>query len=68
MLQNYLKIALRNLIRNKMFSFLNILGLTVGTACCLYILMYVKDQFGFDKHHQNADNIYRVNTKIERKN
>ena len=67
MLQNYLKIALRNLTRNKMFSFLNILGLTVGTACCLYILMYVKDQFGFDKHHQNADNIYRVNTKIERK-
>ena len=67
MLQNYLKIALRNLTRNKMFSFLNILGLTVGTACCLYILMYVKDQFGFDKHHQNAKNIYRVNTKIERK-
>lgn len=68
MLQNYLKIALRNLTRNKMFSFLNILGLTVGTACCLYILMYVKDQFGFDKHHQNAENIYRINTRIERKN
>lgn len=68
MLQNYLKIALRNLTRNKMFSFLNILGLTVGTACCLYILMYVKDQFGFDEHHQNAENIYRINTRIERKN
>ncbi len=68
MLRNYLKIALRNLTRNKMFSFLNILGLTVGTACCLYILMYVKDQFGFDKHHQNAENIYRINTKIDRKN
>ena len=68
MLQNYLKIALRNLTRNKMFSFLNILGLTAGTACCLYILMYVKDQFGFDTHHQNAENIYRINTKIERKN
>jgi putative ABC transport system permease protein len=68
MLRNYLKIALRNLTRNKMFSFLNILGLTVGTACCLYILMYVKNQFGFDKHHQNAENIYRVNTKIDRKN
>lgn len=65
MLQNYLKIALRNLTRNKMFSFLNILGLTVGTACCLYILMYVKDQFGFDKHHQNAENIYRIRTKID---
>ena len=68
MLRNYLKIALRNLTRNKMFSFLNILGLTVGTACCLYILLYVKNQFGFDKHHQNAENIYRVNTKIDRKN
>lgn len=67
MIQNYLKIALRNLTRNKMFSFLNILGLTVGTACCLYILLYVKAQFGFDKHHQNAENIYRINTKIDRK-
>jgi putative ABC transport system permease protein len=67
MLKNYLKIALRNLTRNKMFSFLNILGLTAGTACCLYILVYVKDQFGFDKHHQNAENIYRLRTQIERK-
>ncbi len=50
-----------------MFSFLNILGLTVGTACCLYILMYVKNQFGFDKHHQNAENIYRINTRVDRK-
>ena len=65
MLRNYFKIAFRNLVRNKMFSFLNILGLTVGTACCLYILMYVKAQFGFDKHHQNAENIYRIRTKIE---
>jgi putative ABC transport system permease protein len=65
MLKNYLKIALRNLTRNKMFSFLNILGLTAGTACCLYILVYVKDQFGFDTHHQNAENIYRLRTQLD---
>jgi putative ABC transport system permease protein len=65
MLKNYLKIALRNLTRNKMFSFLNILGLTAGTACCLYILIYVKDQFGYDTYHQNAENIYRLRTQIE---
>ena len=65
MLQNYLKIAFRNLTRNKMFSFLNILGLTAGTACCLYILVYVKDQFGYDTNHRNAENIYRIRTQIE---
>ena len=65
MLRNYLKIALRNLLRNKTFSFLNILGLTTGTVCCLYILIYVKEQFGFDAHHIKAENIYRLRTYIE---
>ena len=64
MLINYLKIAFRNLVRHKMFSSLNILGLTVGTVCCLYILLYVKDQFGYDNHHKDAENIYRLQTNI----
>ena len=64
MILNYLKIAFRNLVRHKMFSSLNILGLTVGTVCCLYILLYVKDQFGYDNHHKDAENIYRLQTNI----
>lgn len=64
MLINYLKIAFRNLVRHKMFSSLNILGLTVGTVCCLYILLYVKDQFGYDNYHKDAENIYRLQTNI----
>ena len=64
MILNYLKIAFRNLVRHKMFSSLNILGLTVGTVCCLYILLYVKDQFGYDTHHKDAENIYRLQTNI----
>ncbi len=62
---NYLKIAFRNIIRNKMFSFLNILGLTAGTVCCLYILLYVNDQFGYDKHHLDAENIYKLRTHLD---
>ena len=65
MLLNYFKIAFRNLVRHKMFSSLNILGLTVGTVCCLYILVYVKDQFGYDIHHKDAENIYRLRTIVE---
>ena len=65
MLRNYFKIAFRNLWRNKTFSFLNILGLTTGTVCCLYILIYVKEQLGFDVHHKEAENIYRLRSYIE---
>ena len=65
MLKNYLKIAWRNIWRNKSFSFLNIFGLTAGTVCCLYILLYVKDQYGYDAHHHDAESIYRVRTIIE---
>ncbi len=65
MIKNYLKIAFRNLLINKTFSFLNILGLTAGTVCCLYILIYVKNQFGYDAHHPNAENIYRLRSHIE---
>ena len=67
MIKNYLKIAWRNIWRNKSFSFLNILGLTAGTVCCLYILLYVKEQYGYDTHHDNAESIYRVRTIIEAK-
>lgn len=66
MIKNYFKIAFRNLWKNKSFSFINILGLTAGTVCCLYILLYIKEQHGVDKHHHNAASLYRVRTIIER--
>ncbi len=62
MIKNYFKTAWRNLWRNKTYSVINILGLTAGTVCCLYILLYVKEQYSFDDHHKNADRIYRVTT------
>ncbi len=67
MIKNYFKIAWRNIWRSKSFSFLNILGLTAGTICCLYILIYVRDQYGYDAYHPDATSIYRVRTIIEGK-
>ncbi len=62
MFKNYLKIAWRNLTKNKQQTIINLLGLTVGTVSCLTILLYVFDQTGYDQHHENAENIYRVRT------
>ncbi|MEM8847047.1 MAG: ABC transporter permease [Bacteroidota bacterium] len=66
MFKNYVKIAWRNLIKNKQQTIINILGLTVGTVSCLAILLYVFAQFGYDKHHEDATSIFRVETLIER--
>lgn len=62
MLQNYFKIALRNLFKNKVFSFINILGLAIGMACCMLILLWVQHELSYDKYHTHADDIYRVGT------
>ncbi len=64
MLKSYLKTAFRFLLKNKTFSFINIFGLAVGTLCCLYILLYVQDQYSYDKQHKNVSEIYRVNTDL----
>jgi putative ABC transport system permease protein len=60
MIKNYFKIAWRNLIRNKGFSLTNILGLTIGMICTIFIFLWVKDEVAFDKFHKNHDNIYQV--------
>lgn len=65
MLQNYLKIAFRNLLRNKVYSFINIAGLALGVACCLLLTLYIQDELSYDKHHQNLENIYRIVTEFE---
>jgi len=64
MFKNYFKVAIRFLLKNKPFSFINIIGLSIGTICCLYILLYVKDQYSYDKHHKDADRIFRITTSL----
>ncbi len=60
MLKNYLKIAFRNLFRNKSYSFINIFGLAIGLTCTILIGLYVIHEFSYDKFHENGDRIYRV--------
>jgi putative ABC transport system permease protein len=60
MFLNYLKIAVRNLLKYKGYSFLNIAGLAIGIACCILMLLYVQDELGYDRYHENADRIYRI--------
>lgn len=64
MLQNYIKIAWRNLRKHKFYSFLNIFGLALGLASCLLITLYVLDELSFDKSFEHADRIHRVNADI----
>ena len=65
MIRNYFKIAWRSLQKNKLQTGINLLGLTVGTVCCLSILVYVFAQLGYDKHHEDAEALYRVRTIID---
>ncbi len=60
MFKNYIKIALRNLYKNKTYSSINIFGLSVGVACCLLILLYLTNEFSYDKFHSKSDQIYRA--------
>ncbi len=60
MIRNYLKIAFRNLIKQKGFTFINIAGLAIGLTCFLLIGLYVKDELSYDRFNKNADSIYRV--------
>ncbi|MDD5764890.1 MAG: ABC transporter permease [Candidatus Marinimicrobia bacterium] len=63
MFVNYLKIAIRNLKKYKQYSIINVLGLTIGITACVMILLYVNFQRSFDRYHENADRIYRIETK-----
>ncbi len=60
MFRNYIKVAFRNLRKNKGYSFINITGLAVGIACCIAILLFVRNELSYDKFNKNADQIYRV--------
>ena len=60
MFGNYFKVLVRNLVKNKMFSLLNILGLSIGLATCLLISLYIFDEASYDKHHVDGDRVFRI--------
>jgi putative ABC transport system permease protein len=60
MLKNYFLTALRNLKNNTGYSLINILGLSIGIACCVIMMLYVRNELSFDEYHEKADRIYRV--------
>jgi putative ABC transport system permease protein len=64
MLRNYFITAWRNLIKNKAFSIINILGLSTGLCCFLLILLFVQDELHYDQFNQKADRIYRIYSNI----
>ncbi len=63
MLKNYIKIAMRNLLKYKAYSLINILGLSLGLTGCILITLYVMQELSFDRYHENADSIYRIQVK-----
>src|ERR1700743_237086 len=65
MFSNYFKIAFRNLLRNKTFSAINILGLAIGLAVCMLITLFVYDELSYDTFNTNADRIYRVSSDFK---
>jgi putative ABC transport system permease protein len=68
MLKNYIKIALRSLIKNKVYSFINLAGLSIGLACVLVIVSYVNLELSYDKFHENYEDIYRITEYRTRNN
>lgn len=68
MLKNYFKTAIRNLLKHKGHSSINILGLAIGMTSCLLIFLYVADELSFDRFHKKADSIYRMNWDFKYQN
>src|ERR1041384_1543422 len=60
MLKNYFKTAWRNMLRNKVSSFINISGLSIGVACALLIAIFIKNEFSYDRFHKDADHVFQV--------
>lgn len=65
MLRNYIKIAFRNLLKNKVFSIINIAGLAIGMAVCMLILLYVSHELSYDQFHRNGKNIFSTMVKMK---
>lgn len=65
MFKNLLKIALRNIIKEKTYSAINVIGLTIGITCSLFLFLYILDELSYDRYHKNANNIYRIVSNIK---
>jgi putative ABC transport system permease protein len=65
MFKNLFKIALRNIRKDRVYSSINILGLTIGITCSMFLLMYILDELSYDRYHRDASNIYRVISNIK---
>lgn len=65
MLKNLIKISIRNIVRDKAYSLINVAGLTIGITCSLFLMMYIIDELSYDKYHVNANNIYRVVSNVK---
>src|SRR4030095_3571526 len=60
MFRNYLKVAIRSLAKSKLYSFINVTGLSVGIASCILIFLYVQDELSYDRYHERSDRIFRL--------
>lgn len=67
MFKNYFKTAFRNLLQNKIYSFINIAGLSLGLACAILIMLYVNDEISYDRFHKNLGRIYRIDKQDRKK-
>jgi putative ABC transport system permease protein len=65
MFKNYFKTAIRNLLKNKFYSSINIIGLAAGLATCMLILLYVLDELNYDRYNEKAGRIYRINNEVK---
>src|SRR5882672_833781 len=65
MYKNYFKTAWRNLIRYKLFSAINIMGLSIGLSCCFLIILFIKQELSYDQFNTQAQQIYRVTSIAE---
>ena len=65
MLYNYFVIAFRNILKQKVFSFINVLGLTIGITCCILLALFIHYEFSYEKHFKDYQNIYRVTSILE---
>src|SRR5215217_1538788 len=68
MLKNYLKIAIRNFTRNKVFSSINVAGLSLGLTCCMLIVLYTKDEVSFDQFQKHKNELYRIQATMPEEN
>lgn len=65
MIRNYFTVAIRNLLRQPVYSLINVVGLAIGIAACMLIVLYIQDELSYDRYHPNADRIYRIVDDIE---